>query len=214
MRPQLCLAALLSLALLGTACGSSLTTTDRGTSRPATPAYLVGVTDSRPTRAFTRVSVSVATVDMDTKAPNSPDASVIEAMKKAAAARGAKMVWVERSFSRWQRRFYGWGLVWEAPKKTGVATCSHAEFKAGVKAATDAATQCFARLKRDRPNLAGSVQILFEVDAWGGIRNAAPAPSSSRDTQVHACAMLAVYRQNYGAPPGLSCRAKLEAGLP
>jgi len=207
------LALVATLAAAAPGCGASVESAHRNESFAPVKTYLVGVTEAKPTRPFKVISVSVDKHDTRRSAPGSVSDSVLEAMKAYAGQRGAKMLWVERSMNRWQRRFYGWGLVWvDSPDKaTTTEACKHFGFTSALKQAEAATQRCFDRLKQSRPKLMGEVEILFEVDPWGGVRQAAPSPSSSRDTQVHGCAMVAVYRQNYGAPTGFWCRGTLKS---
>ena len=186
------LLACMTLCSTFSACATALESTHRGGASTPVEPYLVGVTETAPQRPYRVVSVSVDKHDMRASEPAAASDSVQDAMKAYAASRGAKMVWIERSMNRWQRRFYGWGLVWvDRPEDaTPSKACKHWGFAEGLAAAQAAAKTCFGKLLRTRPALAGSVEILFEVDPWGGIRQAAPSPNSSRDTQVHACACL------------------------
>jgi hypothetical protein len=196
----------LGVVLACAACGVSVESTHRGAYHTPVEPYLVGVTESAPPRPFKVITASVHRLDMRSEAlPSAPDA-VIDAMKRYAASRGAKM-----------RRVYGWGLVWVDEAEAAAAApgeCKHFGFAAGLNQAQAEAQACLARLKGERPGLAGAVEILFEVDAWGSVRQAAPSPASSRDTQVHGCAMLAVHRASYGLPEGLWCRGKLSTQVP
>lgn len=205
------------LALLLLGCGSSLSTA--GAPVPAgeeTDLALVQVTMTAPTRPARHVSVS--RIDLPVyDAARRPDEGETQAMREAAAMRGADALVIEVLDTRWRKAIYGLGMAYdkvEGPAgDAALSACTHASALAAAKAATEGVQKCLDALAATRKSLKGEVTILFIVDPFGGVRRAAASPSSSRDTQVQACALEAVLETDFGPSEGLGCTLEVSASV-
>ncbi len=208
------LLALAASALTVAACASSI----RSAVAPGPPAqanelFLVDVLEAPPSRPTELVSLSVAEWDRDDPLPAQPNEDVVDAMKRVAAAQGAGVLVIERLDTQWRRAFYGLGLRFVEAPPPEPPECTHPEATQALADARRRAQACLALVRQQRPNLQGAVTVAFEIDPFGAARLAATTPDSTRDGQVQACALEAVHRTDFGTPPGLGCRLRLEVAL-
>ena len=176
-----------------------------GASRPA---YLVEMRDKMPAVPTRIVSVSFLDVAHDRLALGGPSESDRLRMRENAAERQAEMLVFERVDGPYKRGYYGLGLQRVADGEP-VKVCAHEAAMRGVSRARTLARRCLTRLKKRRRGIKGEVTVIFEVDAFGGVHYAAPAPGSTRDTEVQACLLKAVHDADYGPPDAFFCRLEL-----
>jgi len=131
-------------------------------------------------------------------------------MRAFAAERQAEMLVFERVDGPFKRGYYGMGLqrVTDGGPES-VKACVHEAALRGVSRARTLARRCLTRLKKRRRGIKGEATVIFEVDAFGGVHYAAPAPGSTRDTEVQACLLKAVHDAEYGPPDAFFCRLEL-----
>jgi hypothetical protein len=200
------------------ACAPSLQTTPL-VGPPVTKApAVVEVLEAPPERATAVVGLGVAELDTEGPRPQSPSAELVASFRGAAAERGADVVVIELMETRWRRAYYSTMLRYLAPGESssdGPRACDHPDTVAALEAARQEAAACLGKAKKDRPGLFGKVTIRFEVDAFGGIRRAAPTPDSTRDTQVQMCILEPLFTgKTYGPAKPFSCRSEVTVEVP
>ena len=184
-----------------------------------TEPFLVQVVERPPDRPARRVSVSVANLSRATPAPPTPDAATREAMRAQAGARGAQVLVLSRLDTPWRKAFYGVGYRY-LPAGAGLGDehgppppCDQPAAEEAVDDARAEALRCMEEARGARPALAGWVEVVFDVDAFGDVMRAAATPASSRDGALQRCALRAVFHQDYGHPEAPVCRGTLRAEL-
>lgn len=210
------LAAALALALIAPACGGVQHAT-RGSAPVAIDPTFVEVRTTGLDVAFDVVSWSAWDVAQTDTLPAAAPDDVVSEMRKEAARRGAQALLLERIEDPWRKAWLGLGVVRvpgrELPQEPPTP-CAQPGFAEALLDAMARAQTCAKRLKYERPQLSGDVQVVFEVDPFGRVLRAAATPDSSRDGQLQACALGAVHATSFGEPSGWSCQATLMMGTP
>lgn len=207
----------LALTLLATACGGVQHAT-RGPAGGALDPTFVEVRTTGLDVPYDIVSWSAWDVAQTDPLPSTAPEDVVSEMRAEAARRGAQALLLERIEDPWRKVWLGLGVV-RAPERANeptklLAPCAQPGFAEALLDAMARAQTCAKRLKYERPQLAGDVQVVFEVDPFGKVLRAAATPDSSRDGQLQACALGAVHASSFGEPTGWSCQAILIMGTP
>lgn len=203
------------LGLALSACGGVRHATRSGTTPVPNDPTFVEVRTTGLDSPYTIVSWSAWEVALTDTLPDMAPSDIVTEMREEAARRGATMLLLDRVENAWRKVWLGLGVVRtaETTSSTTPPTCSHAGFAEALIDAMDRAETCGKRLKYERPQLAGDVHIVFEVDPFGQVLQAAATPDSSRDGQLQACALEAVHATPFGTPPTWSCQGHLIFGL-
>ena len=207
-----CVWAVVALALTGCGAGLQSATFGAAAPKPNDP-YLVAVVDAEPKGAFEVVTLSVAERRLQKALPARLDDDAVLEMRKAAAARGATVLLVERLDTPWRKAFYGQGMRPAKVPRKPLPACTHETALAEARDVANTVQRCLAGEKRKRPALKGGMTILFEVDPFGRERRALPSPDSSRDSLVRRCGLKAVQRAEFGTHAGVGCRLNVSATL-
>ena len=208
------LVVLVSLSLGGmAACSGVRHATRDGLSREARAVELVKVQSTGMDTGYRMVSFSSWDVELVDDLPAEAPEGVVADMREEAAAQGAEVLLLERYESDYRKAFYGIGAVEDALAPKTAPVCGHPTFKISIEKARAAANECAAKLKRERPQVQGSVTVAFEIDPDGGVLRAAPTPDSSRDSALQACALEAVHQASWGIPLEFTCQARIAVDI-
>jgi len=175
--------------------------------------FLVEVKTEAPQRSVQTVSQSIALADPSGSMPQMPSADTVTAMRKAAAARGANYLLIERLDTRWRRAYFGTGLKLSATSAGEAPACSHGgaiEAKADVVKATG---RCLQALKTSRTSLRAKVLAKLNIDASGGLKSIDHEDNSSKDALVRQCLMKAGAKQSYGVSGAYVCSITIDMEL-
>lgn len=218
-QPRLDTTLALAMVLTATACGGvQHATRSSAPSGSAIDPTFVEVRTTGLETPYDIVSWSAWDVAQTDPLPATAPDEVVTQMREEAARRGAQALLLERLEDPWRKAWLGLGVV-RAPDRANEPQkppnpCAHPGFAEALLDAMARAQTCAKRLKYERPQLAGDVQVVFEVDPFGKVLRAAATPDSSRDGQLQACALGAVHATSFGAPTDWSCQAILLMGTP
>ncbi len=203
-------AALTLFALVAiAACGGGVRTVDRGPAGAPVDPVLVQVVKGAPLGDVRYVSLSSWEVHPADTLPAELPASQVAEMRRAAAARGATRLYLERVDDAFRRAFFGVGVVPTAAGQGDPGPCGHPAFAAARAAAEADGWRCLERLRATRPALRGQVAVIFQIDAEGRVMRAAATPASTRDGMAQRCVLRAAHEADWGTPAGLSCTGQL-----
>lgn len=207
----------LAITLVATACGGvQHATRNSAPSAAAIDPTFVEVRTTGLETPYDIVSWSAWDVAQTDPLPTTAPDDVVTQMREEAARRGAQALLLERLEDPWRKVWLGLGVV-RAPDRADEpqrppTPCAQPGFAEALRDATARAQTCIKRLQYERPQLAGEVQVIFEVDAFGKVLRAAATPDSSRDGQLQACVLGAVHATSFGEPSDWTCQGVLTAG--
>ena len=190
------------------ACGGVNHATRSGPNHAAKDPTFVEVRTTGLDTPYTIVSWSSWDVALTDPLPAEAPTDVVGDMRDRAAKHGAEKLLLDRVENTWRKVWIGLGVV-RADTVAEVSECAQAGYAAAQADAVSRAQTCVKRLLFERPQLAGKVDVLFEVDPHGRILRAAPTPDSSRDGQLQACVLGAVHATTFGAPPSWTCKGRV-----
>jgi hypothetical protein len=204
------------MALTASACGGVQHATRGSSSAQAIDPTFVEVRTTGLEGPYDVVSWSAWDVAQTDPLPAAAPEDVVAQMREEAARRGAQALLLERFEDPWRKLWLGLGVV-RAPERAGEPAkpptpCAQAGFAEALIDAKARAQTCIKRLQFERPQLAGDVQVVFEVDPFGKVLRAAATPDSSRDGQLQACVLGAVHATTFGEPTDWSCQGVVTAG--
>ena len=182
----------------------------------ATPSYLLKNVETWPERPVQVVSQSVVDYRVTRPLADAIDTSTLASMRAAAASRGADLLYTEAITSRWRKAYYALGLRYvEAgdPRETTLTQCTHTQAREALERASRRARKCLDKVKKRRPGFAGTVGVIFEIDAFGQVLRAATKPDASHDSDARDCAMPALFGVDFGVPEAFSCRLELSLSI-
>jgi hypothetical protein len=212
-KTPMCVTGLLAgLTLASAACGNVRTATRQDTPLGGRDATLVEVRTTGVEGGYRVVSFSSWDVELNETLPAEAPEDVVLSMRAAAATHGAEMLLIERWEDPWRKAFYGLGAV-KADAAPTVPACTHAGFEGVFEGVKKQARTCADALKRERPAIRGTIEVVFEVDPWGRALRAAPTPASSRDSQLQACVVGPIHDAEWGTPESFTCKGTVSVDL-
>lgn len=208
-------AVFLALALTSTtaACSSVHHATRAGKSGDPRDATLVKVVTEGYDGPVRYVSFSAWDVELGEDLPEKAPPEVLDDMRGEAADNGAELLIVERYEDDYRQAFYGWGAIPDELAPKNVPVCGHPGFDISLDRAKESARACVTALRARRPQLQGTVEVVFQIDGDGQVLRAAPTAASSRDSELQGCVLEALHQSGFGIPLELTCQARIGVDL-